>query len=197
MDADLAAPTKHVLHVISTYMNSHGEGAFPTIETIADKSGLSVRTVKNHIPLAVDSGWLIKTKIGLSGQQWANNKYEICMPKGSAASSKGSAAKGNKVVQELHTNTPLNTPLTKIIIKDFEIWWKRYPRKVGKDAALRKYEKAVVEKRITEKLLLQALDRIIPVWKDMEREFIPHPATWLHGGRWNDEVKKEKESWML
>lgn len=70
---------------------------------------------------------------------------------------------------------------------DFDGFWVAYPRKVGKDAARKAYASAV--KRIDGPdppgLLIGALERVKATWDDAQ--FIPHPATWLNQGRWQDE----------
>lgn len=101
--------------------------------------------------------------------------------------------KNPKPIPDINTDIKHN----KIIIKDFEVWWKLYPRKIGKQAAKRKYEKYVKEKTITEKLLIDALKRQLPELKQKEEQYIPHPATWLNQGRWDDEVKKKKLSGVI
>jgi hypothetical protein len=72
----------------------------------------------------------------------------------------------------------------------FERFWEAYPRKVGKGDARRKYDRAVQALRQAGHddplaVLLAAIDRVKPTWDDAQ--FIPHAATWLHGGRWDDE----------
>jgi hypothetical protein len=66
----------------------------------------------------------------------------------------------------------------------FEEWWAAYPRKVGKADAERKYEIAL--KRATPEVLLVALNRFASLNQSADPRFIPHPATWLHQGRWED-----------
>ncbi len=78
----------------------------------------------------------------------------------------------------------------------FESWWKAYPRKIGKGLARKKYE-GVVKSGTTEILLMQAIQRQLPGWKDTEEKYIPHAATWLGQERWNDEIKKTKKSWSM
>lgn len=71
----------------------------------------------------------------------------------------------------------------------FGEFWKCYPKKVGKDAALKAWKK---RKGIDEKLLiiLEALEtqKNSVGWKKDFGQFIPNPATWLNEGRWQDEV---------
>jgi hypothetical protein len=65
----------------------------------------------------------------------------------------------------------------------FDTFWAAYPRKVGKDAARRAWGK--VTRRTDPAVILAGLAGY-PF--DLSRsQFIPHPATWLNGGRWEDD----------
>ena len=68
----------------------------------------------------------------------------------------------------------------------FDIFWKAYPKKVGKLAAKKAFDrvKAPVE------TLVQAIERqkCGEQWQRDNGQYIPNPATWLNGGRWEDEV---------
>jgi hypothetical protein len=66
---------------------------------------------------------------------------------------------------------------------DFDRWWAAYPRKVGKGAAVRAYASAV--RKAPPDTLLSALTAYR---FDSREQFIPHPATWLNGERWLDEI---------
>ena len=64
----------------------------------------------------------------------------------------------------------------------FEAFWESYPRKVGKIAAEKSYMKAV--KQHGAATILSGLSRYktsLP-----EKQFIPHPSTWLNQGRYLD-----------
>ncbi|MDE8648154.1 hypothetical protein PXH69_24610 [Rhodococcus qingshengii] len=68
----------------------------------------------------------------------------------------------------------------------FTEWWTAYPRKVGKAAAKKAFEKAL--KKIEWPELHSAVIRFsadpnLPT----DKNFIPHPSTWLNEGRWDDE----------
>lgn len=65
----------------------------------------------------------------------------------------------------------------------FETWWTAYPRKVAKDGAQKAYT-AAVKRGAEPPVLLAAVQRA--GWPD-EAQFIPHPATWLNQGRWQDD----------
>jgi hypothetical protein len=64
----------------------------------------------------------------------------------------------------------------------FEDFWAAYPRKVGKGAAGRAWAKAM---RVTTAEAVGAALRAAK-WPD-DPQYIPHPATWLNQGRWDDE----------
>ena len=72
----------------------------------------------------------------------------------------------------------------------FQAFWDQYPRKVAKRAAQSSWN------RLSESEQKEALDAIsdhLKYWKLKEtaKEFIPHPATWLNQGRWEDELDME------
>ena len=73
----------------------------------------------------------------------------------------------------------------------FDRFWASYPRHTAKQGA----EKAFLKLNPDDALLdtmLAAIDRqrASPQWRDPQ--YIPHPATWLNGHRWEDEVKADK-----
>lgn len=80
LNSELASTTKLVLLVISTYMDDHGGGAFPSTETIAQNAGLSQRAVCTHIEKAVAAGFITVHKRKQRGRNWALNHYRIAFP---------------------------------------------------------------------------------------------------------------------
>lgn len=66
---------------------------------------------------------------------------------------------------------------------DFDQFWNRFPRRIGKFDAMRAYEKA--RRLATAAQILDGVDAYVihkPHWQDF-----CHPATWLNQGRWLDE----------
>ncbi|MFZ9264815.1 MAG: YdaU family protein [Polynucleobacter sp.] len=71
----------------------------------------------------------------------------------------------------------------------FDVFWGKYPKKVGKDAALKAFQK----RKPDQHLLVQMLNALgeqsrSEAWVKDGGQFIPNPATWLNQGRWQDEV---------
>lgn len=123
--SDLPPTTKLVLFCISTYMNDHGEGAFPSIRTLMKDTSLSNRAVILHIKKAQEEGYLKVSQHGLGGQAWKRNEYRISIPKVVTLTTKGGDSddtkvvtltteggdpNDQKVVTQGHTNTPSNSP---------------------------------------------------------------------------------------
>ena len=80
LKSELPSTTKLVLLVLSTYMDDHGSGAFPSMETMAADAGLSKRAVIKQIQIATDAGFIVVSKHGYGGQKWARNEYKIAFP---------------------------------------------------------------------------------------------------------------------
>lgn len=56
--AKVAALTKHVCNMIANYVSDVGEGAFPSLKTLIQDTGMSKRAVLMHLRLATEAGLL-------------------------------------------------------------------------------------------------------------------------------------------
>lgn len=80
LDSDLAPTTRHVLLTIGCYMNQLGEGSYPSMRTLAVKTGLSARAVCTHVEKAAKAGWIRIAAHGFAGTKWRRNEYVACWP---------------------------------------------------------------------------------------------------------------------
>jgi hypothetical protein len=69
--------------------------------------------------------------------------------------------------------------------EQFEQFWRTYPRRIGKGAARKAFEKAL--KLATFEEIMTGITRQLPYYSSREQQFIPHPTTWLNQERWADE----------
>lgn len=85
---------------------------------------------------------------------------------------------------------PARLPLWKVLAGEtwredpfFWLFWQIYPRKIDKDRARRAWAKLKPDRTLA-KAILESLRRwkLCDQWQ--EERFIPHPATWLNGKRW-------------
>lgn len=80
----------------------------------------------------------------------------------------------------------------------FEDFWKQYPRRIGKGAARKAFEKALKLASFEE--IETGLRRQLSYYQSREQQFIPHPTTWLNQERWADDpqpVKSRKPGDMV
>ena len=69
----------------------------------------------------------------------------------------------------------------------FAVFWKAYPRKVGKDAARKAFAKRKPDAELLAKMLVAvARQAQSEQWRKKDGQFIPHPTTWLNRGQWGD-----------
>jgi hypothetical protein len=78
--------------------------------------------------------------------------------------------------------------------EDFEVFWKAYPRRVGKGSAWKSWQRVNGHGAA----IMAALE-----WQTKSEfhlmkpeQYIPHPSTWLNQNRWDDEAPDpNKEPW--
>ena len=78
---------------------------------------------------------------------------------------------------------------TEVSLGHFERFWDLYPRKIGKGQAQRAWMAAV--KKVDPAVIVEGLELHLEDLSGKDREFTPHPATWLNGERWADELERD------
>lgn len=75
-------------------------------------------------------------------------------------------------------------------VPSFDDFWKAWPRREAKKAAMRAWEKLPIASRIA---AVSMLPTHVEQWRKegRARSHVPHPATWLNGERWEDELGGE------
>lgn len=75
----------------------------------------------------------------------------------------------------------------------FETFWQAYPRKAAKADARKAFGK--ITQQTLEEVILPDLERrkLSEQWKEKNGAFIPYPATYLRGERWNDQEPKTQK----
>jgi len=83
---------------------------------------------------------------------------------------------------------PDSNIVTKKSISDFDVFWKAYPKKVGKDKAIKIWQSK--KPRIDDVMFALSWQIESKKWRD---GYIPNPTTYLNEGRWKDEPDAEIE----
>lgn len=101
-----------------------------------------------------------------------------------------SASESETLFDQVPTPVPKRTRKPREIPDDpdFIAFYDCYPRKVGRESARRAWA-AKIAKGVEPRAILDGVQRY-RTWpgRPTEMKYIPHPATWLNGERWNDEM---------
>ena len=83
-----------------------------------------------------------------------------------------------------------------VVSPRFDQFWESYPRKVGKDEALKAWTKINPDDDLAQDIIesVEAQKEGQLSSKLHEKKYIPHPATWLNAGRWQDEVEYDESA---
>jgi uncharacterized protein YdaU (DUF1376 family) len=72
---------------------------------------------------------------------------------------------------------------------EFEKFWEAYPRKRGRDKAIKAWKVTAKKRPSLEKILAQLeAQKSTHDRQKEDGQYIPYPATWLNQGRWDDEL---------
>lgn len=70
----------------------------------------------------------------------------------------------------------------------FQSFWSAYPKKVGKEAARKIWARLKPSQELLDRMLRAINEQCqSDQWQKDQGQFVPHPATWLNQGRWDDE----------
>ncbi|MEN9360201.1 MAG: hypothetical protein RL095_1736 [Verrucomicrobiota bacterium] len=126
-------------------------------------------------------------------------------PKPASSQSKAMQDKQDKTEAEASSNThspagekPPGKPAREVgYSTDFESFWEQYPRKVGKGEAWKAWQ-ARAKPLPAPETLLTALGQasVSEQWRRDGGKYIPHPATWLNGRRWEDQMQSPPAAGM-
>jgi hypothetical protein len=97
----------------------------------------------------------------------------------------------SQLAHDLNVSVPtVDRYLRLLVLKRFDQFWSKYPRKLRKVAAKRKWAKLGIEENTDLWVkVISGLERSKRAWEaeGQELRYIPHAVTWLHQARWEDE----------
>ena len=167
---------------------------------IANDCSTDVERMLNEFFTKTPNGWY-HDRCELEIEKFrASNSQKSIAGRASAAkreAKKQQALNGNPTPVETPLNgTPTNhKPITnnhKPYIKptsahadsiEFDRFWIAYPRKTAKSAAIKAWSKLKPDGDLVEKII----GHCMVAFSATDQQFIPHPATYLNGRRWEDE----------
>ena len=79
--------------------------------------------------------------------------------------------------------------MKKLYLIGFDEFWKAYPRRVAKGAAMKSWNRIAPNDILLDEILKAIeIQKRSSQWQKDGGQFIPHPSTWLNQMRWEDEV---------
>lgn len=128
-----------------------------------------------------------------TSQRWVKSAHQIHPPIPPLVNTTLQGKTINDVDQDQDQqdqNDPIEARSKREVEQDFHNrFWPAYPRRVAKQAALKAWKKINPSTGLVDQMLA-ALDqqKRSADWQKDGGKFIPHPATWLNQGRWEDEL---------
>ena len=177
---------------------------WPSIATIAKKAGMSESTTRRAIKLLTDAGVITvehrrdqttnRTNL-YRWHPWLMSDWDDAPMRKREEEARGySYSRHEEASEQVATPEPVATPEAPVKPAEkpadgFTEWWPHYPKKVKKLDAEKAY-RAALKRGVTPKELLDGLQRQKAAWKakGTDPQYIPHPATWLRAGSWEDEL---------
>lgn len=188
---NLPTVEKMVFLVIADHANDEGTQAYPSQATIAAKASISIRTVQRAVNTLCAQGYIRMFKHAGGSADCREDRrphlYQINLNalRGDTVTRRTSDANGATMATSTgRQSRPMNHPLEPSIeTSSFDEFWIAYPRKVGKQAAIKAFTKALKVSPVEE--ILAGARRYA---EDPNRvdAFTAHPTTWLNAGRWAD-----------
>ena len=194
-EQQLPATKKIVLLMLANRVNSDTGKCVPKIKTLADDCGLSESATKASLRDLVDAG-LIKVHQRFYEGQQLPNQYELS-PDGVGQQKTPPRLQKTPVGQQVATESGKESgkePTPRASLADdggehFKTFWSAYPKKAGKDAAKKAFVKRKFDEQAFEKVMAALNEqKASEQWVKDAGQFIPHPATWLNQGRFDDEL---------
>lgn len=177
---------------------------YPGQQLLAERACCSERTVRDRLKALEERGLFRRERRYSDGLRTSdrfvlNRAYRQDLPVGAYRQNEATlpADSGDLTGRPLPGN-PQNPYIPQIppvvpralskadqISAGFEAFWKVYPRRAGKQGAQRAFSRAVSRASMEE--VLEGARRFAADPNLPEKQFIPHPATWLNQGRWEDD----------
>lgn len=226
-DAPAPDPLSHlVLLGLADHTDSDGRGAWPSIRKLAEYARCSERTVHSRLRTLEEHGLIRRGDQRMVGHLPGNRRpvvYDLSLgmqemhPTVGVQEVQGCTPTSSRGAQPRHSGVHavadkpslepslepslLTTPAGAAdrLSQTFDDWWAHWPKKVDKGHARTAYKAAL--KKTSAEELLAAVQAYAATTAGTEKKYIPNPATWLNGERWDDDPTPRNNSqipdWML
>lgn len=186
-DSTLSVTAKALFAYLASFAGTSNK-AWPSVSLIMQELGIGRDTFYKYLRELREKGY-VEVEKGRSGGKWLSNIYTLIQ---SPCAEKPYMVKPYTVNQDTKSNNTIKSNNTNsIYAQSFDVFYKEYPRKQGKQNA----RKAWLKLKPDDKLVKTIMDALAdhkkqPDWLKDKGQFIPYPATWLNGKRWEDDLEE-------
>lgn len=170
-------------------------GNEPDIDALSEMAAIAFELIKPNLDASrkkAESGKLGGTKKQTESTFEANGSKTEAKRKQNEASEKQEqteSKKENKKEKEGENKIEIENKKKSYDADGFAAFWAAYPKKAGKAAALKAWNKlapdVVLQEQMGKALEVQKQSQ---QWRKDGGQYIPMPSTWLNGRRWEDEA---------
>ena len=175
-------------------------GNEPDIDALSEMAAIAFELIKPNLDASrkkAESGKLGGTKKQSGSTFEANGSKTEAKLKQNEASEKQEqteSKKENKKEKEGENKIEIENKKKSYDADGFAAFWAAYPKKAGKADALKAWNKlapdVVLQEQMGKALEVQKQSQ---QWRKDGGQYIPMPATWLNGRRWEDEVQTQTQ----
>ncbi len=163
----------------------------------ADLYEVSKTSISTWIGNLKDAGHITVEMNYKEGSKHILNRYIRILGEGIQENLTTPTRKLNDPIQEnLRDNSTVNitSNITVNSVGDFDSFWRFYPRKAGKEAARKAWEKLRPGQHIMQMIADNVKERVEKgEWRKDNQSFILHASTYLNQKRWEDEVVDQQK----
>jgi DNA-binding transcriptional ArsR family regulator len=189
----LKPAAKIVLYWLADHYNGETGECFPSQKRMAVLCEMTDRSVRKQIDFLQQAGLVEVIERKRPNGSQTSNAYRLKMDNNGRKNIPGDmeniSTPSRKIIP---THNPVNNNLVNLTLYTFDEAWTAYPRKIGKAAARKAWEKATA--KVSPDVLSAKLAEYVDSLAGADPRYIPHLATWLNGERWEDEVAPRQQS---
>lgn len=181
------------------------DACFPAQDRLASMIGTARETVSRNLGALEEVGLISRSRRSRVDGSRTSDRFVLAVGQCAEssrdpASGPMCASRGDNVTQtggrepslnhQGTTNPSIVSPSREVAVaagSAFDVFWDVYPRKVGKPVAARAFDKAIARAG-SAAVVVDGARRLAADPNLPEKQFVPHPSTWLNRDGWADEA---------
>jgi hypothetical protein len=184
LDSEVSHKAIRIYALIARYADNQTLTAWPARGTLASRAKCTVKSVDRALNELIEAGAIAKElRRDEAGQR--SSVYTLKRIRGGDKITIGGRQNSHRGGDKIAIRTITNElePIESMYSAQFELFWSSYPHKVDKARARKAFRK-IDRKKL--KPVVEGAQRFAEDPNLPARAYIPYPATWLNGERWED-----------